>query len=281
MSKPIKLNFLKTGMLTLVVDGSRIGYQKYGVQAGGPMDDESAKLANWLVGNQPVGPVLEINMIGPEIKFIGSCQIAITGADISATIDGEPVNINETISVENASILKFGKLVDGCRAYLAIRGEWNFNGWMDVDSPVSLSTISSLNSIEIIASNNFVQKRISPKRKINSDVKSIRVLRGPEFEWLGEEVKEKLFETTFYLLPASNRMGYRLTPNLPQVGASLISSGVVPGTLQITQDGNPILLMKDAPATGGYVRALNVISDDMPPLGQLQSGNALRFILMG
>lgn len=280
MSKPLKLNFIKTGLLTLVVDNSRLGHQKFGVPVGGAMDNDSAEIANWLVGNQPGWPVLEINIAGPIIEFMDTCQIAISGADISPTIDGEPVNRYETITAEKTSILKFGELLKGCRAYLAIRGEWKFNGWMDPESPLNVSTISSLNSIEIIASNNFVQKRVSPKRNFNTDIKLIRVLHGPEFEWLGEEVKERLLNTTFYLLPSSNRMGFRLTPNLPQIGASLISSGVVPGTLQITQDGNPILLMKDAPATGGYVRALHVISDDMSQLGQLQSGDALRFILM-
>lgn len=229
MSKPIKLNFLKTGLLTLVVDDSRIGYQKYGVPVGGAMDSESASVANWLVGNKEKSPLLEINMAGPEIEFIDSCQIAITGANISPTINGKNIEMYQTQTIDKGSVLKFGKLVIACRAYIAICGKWEVKGWMDSKSPLIASNNASLNSIEITLSNNFIENRNSPKFNFDKGSSLIKVVKGPEFDWLDEKAKNILLKTTFHLLPASNRMGYRLTPSLPKIGSSMISSGVVPG----------------------------------------------------
>ena len=281
MNKPIQLTFIKSGLLTLVVDNTRIGYQKYGVPVGGAMDAKSAVLANWLVGNNPNTTLFEINMVGPQIRFEAECQIAITGADISPTINGLGAAMYQTLELKRGEVLKFGKLNEGSRAYLAIGGSWNVSSWMDNDSPKSNPTIKNLSSIEIISTGNLNPNRKVEKPKLSKTPVILKVMQGPEFDLLTDDVSTTLLATTFELLPASNRMGYRLSPNLPQIVASIISSGVVPGTLQITQDGYPILLMKDAPATGGYIRALNVISEDMSALGQLKAGDSLKFSLVG
>ncbi len=277
MTSLLKLKFIKTGLLTLVVDNSRMGYQKFGVPVGGAMDVDSANKANELVGNETQSSLLEINMMGPKIQFKNNCQIAITGANISPIINNEPIKMYETLSISKGTILQFGNLVNGTRAYLAIRGKWKVKDWMDEESPRVVSSINSLNSIKITPFGNFVPVRESDKIDFEHSNVVIKVIKGPEFDWLDNKVKSVLLKTTFYLLPASNRMGYRLSPNLPTIGKSIISSGVVPGTLQITEDGYPILLMQDAPATGGYTRVLNVISNDMPKLGQLKAGDSLRF----
>lgn len=279
MNRPIKLTFLKTGLLTLVVDNTSVGYQKYGVPVGGPMDAKSAGLANWLVGNTPNTSLFEINIGGPQIRFETDCQIAITGADISPTINGIGAAMYETRTLKRGEALKFGKLNEGCRAYLAISGSWNVSDWMNTDSPKSSQTLKNLSSIEIKPTGKLSPYRKVEKPKLSESPVIIRAIQGPEFELLPEYVSKILLNSTFELLSASNRMGYRLSPNLPKIGTSIISSAVVPGTLQITQEGYPILLMQDAPATGGYVRALNVISEDMPNLGQLKAGDSFKFNL--
>ena len=124
MSNSIQLTFLKAGLLSLVVDNSKIGFQKYGVPVGGPMDSASASIANKLVGNKIDTPLLEINLVGPEIQLETDCEIAVTGANLSPTIDSSIVEMNERILVKAGDVLKFGKPINGSRAYLAIRGNW-------------------------------------------------------------------------------------------------------------------------------------------------------------
>lgn len=276
MNNPIKFTFLKPGMLTLVVDNGQLGYQKYGVPVGGAMDSESAKTANWLVGNAPDNAVFEINLIGPKIRFNNDCQIAITGANISPSINSIKVNMNKTLSLKKGALLEFGKLIHGSRSYVGVRGTWKILNEIKTAKQSKSSTLKRLNEIEIIQ-----PKEVLPVRKKSigwgsRNQVNIHVMKGPEFNLLSKKAQQSLLGT-FKLLPASNRMGYRLTPSLPKLDVSIISSGVVPGTLQITQDGSPILIMQDGPATGGYARVLNVVSEDISKLGQLKAGDSFTF----
>ena len=280
MSDLIKLTFKKAGLLTLVVDDTKVGYQNYGIPVGGPMDTESAELANWLVGNDTRSALLEINVIGPEIQCESNCQIALTGANISPTLNGTRIKMYETLTLGKDDILKFGELRNGCRSYLAIRGSWNVTDWMQNDSPKNRPNLRNLNRIEIRSLEKLPKSRTAERLVFSGQPLVINVIKGPEFEHLTEDAVQTLLHTNFDLLPESNRMGYRLAPNVPSIGSSIISSGVIPGTLQITEDGCPIMLMKDAPTTGGYVRAFNVVTEDISKLGQLKAGDSLAFNLI-
>ncbi len=71
--------------------------------------------------------------------------------------------------------------------------------------------------------------------------------------------------------PLSDRMGVRLQCEGPgPSGGQTLSEGVAPGSIQLPPDGQPILLLADHQATGGYLvpgnaRAAN-ISMHMPPM---------------
>jgi allophanate hydrolase subunit 2 len=78
----------------------------------------------------------------------------------------------------------------------------------------------------------------------------------------------------------SDRTGIRLEgavirqkPNIP---ASIISEGVISGSVQIPGDGKPIIILGET-VTGGYRKIATVISADLPLLGQIKPGDAVRF----
>ena len=100
MSDAVNLYFNKPGMYTTVQDAGRIGYQQFGVPVGGAMDLGSAVLANRLVGNPENMVVLEITMIGPEIKIKGTAHIALTGAKLSPKLDGEEIAMNKSLLIK-------------------------------------------------------------------------------------------------------------------------------------------------------------------------------------
>ncbi|MCB0643701.1 MAG: hypothetical protein KDC44_18765, partial [Phaeodactylibacter sp.] len=79
MSKHGHLHLLKSGLLTLIQDRGRSGFQHLGVPPGGVMDRFSAEVANQLVGNAADSPVLEITMLGPQIRFENLLQIESAG----------------------------------------------------------------------------------------------------------------------------------------------------------------------------------------------------------
>ena len=57
-----------------------------------------------------------------------------------------------------------------------------------------------------------------------------------------------------------------------------VSEPVCPGAVQVTRDGQCIVLGVDGQTIGGYPKIAHVISADLDKLGQLRSGDAIRFV---
>jgi allophanate hydrolase subunit 2 len=129
-----------------------------------------------------------------------------------------------------------------------------------------------------------VEQRIHP-RKLRPEYPTrlrVRVLPGPEFEAFSPYAIGYFFSRGYRLTADSNRMGYRLDATIIDFrpAREVISSGIIPGTIQVTNSGQPIILMADAQTTGGYFRLANVISADMDRLAQLKPGDEVWFSLV-
>jgi len=107
----------------------------------------------------------------------------------------------------------------------------------------------------------------------------VRFLRGPEWGWFTKEATDLWRAHSFRISAASNRMGFRLsgTPLSTEHPVHMLSTSVMPGTVQVTPDGTPLLLMADAQTTGGYPRIAQVIEADLAVCAQLRPGADLRF----
>ena len=285
-----RIHIVKTGMLTQLLDDGRKGIQDMGVPLSGCMDRSSAHIANLLVGNDANSPLFEITMQGPVMRFEGDCYIAITGADISPKVDGTPIESYQTVYVKSGSELSFDKLTSGCRTYLAIAGQLKLNRWMS-----SVNLIQAIN-IPALLSNNITKdtfldlenvKMITKKRWTGhkfekQEVYKIRILEGPEYALLDEQHQKELLQNTFSVSNDSNRMAYRLKETLSEYKSNheLISSGIVLGTIQVSNAGQPIILLNDAGTTGGYPRIANVISTDLSILAQLKYRDKIKFEML-
>ena len=75
----------------------------------------------------------------------------------------------------------------------------------------------------------------------------------------------------------SNRMGLRLRGPSTAVCARKLSTATVPGSVQVPEDGLPIVLLVDAQTSGGYPQIGQVISADLPRLARAGAGAELRF----
>lgn len=277
-------------MLTTIQDTGRHGFQMYGMPVSGAMDTFSLRLANVLVGNDQSDAALEVTITGPEINFNGEIWFAITGADISAELNGYPVEMNRAVLADDGDILSFGDLQSGCRAYIA------FSGGIDV--PVVMGSRSTyLRS----GTGGFEGRKLKfgdtlkpgrPKRKALrkafpaaylSEYKShqeLRITMGAETTRFGDTIYGTFLKAAYDLTPACDRMGYRLSgePLLPVDGAvEIISAGIAPGTIQVPGDGQPVILMADRPTTGGYNRIASLISADLPLAAQMKPGDSISF----
>jgi len=284
----VKLHFRKPGLQTLVQDEGRQGHQAFGVPVSGPLDRASAKAANRLVGNTAGSTLLEITLIGPEIEISGSCYFAITGANMSPKLDGLEVKMNEAIHLTNKGTLSFEKAKYGCRAYMAIGGEWHIKSWLGSKSAATHNgteltpdSIIAKDSIINITSYSEPPASVVVNQPVFSNVVRVRVMPGPEFDLFSREAIADFFGSGHTLNTDSNRMGYRLNPAIRgfKPEKEIISSGIVSGTVQVTNSGQPIVLLADAQTTGGYHRIANVIDEDLDKLGQLKPGDEIWFSL--
>jgi len=119
------------GARTTVQDEGRYGYQAYGVSPAGPMDHRAFHLANLLVGNRHSEAALELTMTGPALRFMEDAMIAVTGADLSPTLEktdsrgdrnADKLPMYTPVRVKTGDVLRFGRRKNGCRAYISVAG---------------------------------------------------------------------------------------------------------------------------------------------------------------
>ena len=65
-------------------------------------------------------PVLQrITLTGPTLEVLADCIIAIAGADMSVTVDGQPLDNYHSVHAFAGSVIRFGRRRgNGARAYL-------------------------------------------------------------------------------------------------------------------------------------------------------------------
>jgi biotin-dependent carboxylase-like uncharacterized protein len=299
----MSLEILTPGLLTSVQDAGRSGWRASGVGVGGAADGWSLRIANLLVGNQLDAAVLEITLNGPTLRLHRAATIALCGAQIDALVDGLALPGWRPIALPAGSILTLGACRRGARACLAIDGgidvalvlgsrstdlRAGFGGHegralraADVlplagASPrlrdVSERAASQPNDAPRIAS-----WWIDADTDLDfSDSIAVRVLPGNAIL----DVPDALYAQEFVVDAASNRQGLRLRGTALQIADTRerISEPVVPGTVQLPPDGQPIVLLADAQTVGGYPRIGHVIAADLPRLAQRRAGQHLRFL---
>lgn len=287
----VKIRVEKAGLLTLVQDLGRIGHQSFGLSLGGALDRRAMRMANWLVGQSEDAPVLEITLQGPVIRFDGNLQVAITGADLNPQIDGKAVARYQTLEVQQGQTLQLGMAQAGCRAYVAIRGKWQLSNWLGSYSGIQIagkywpegSRLEAGSEISVTPGLPIDLRKVETKKIPHySHQLTVRVLPGPEFGWFSEAAIRYFTTRAFTIGPNSNRMGYRLRESIPdfQLEQELISSGIVPGTVQVLPSGSPVVLLADAQTSGGYPRMANVVQADLDYLAQLVPGDRIRFVFL-
>lgn len=276
------IKVINGGILTTVQDYGRTGYQKFGISVAGVMDEYNYAMANGLVGNKPGTAVLELTYFGPIIQFNEDMVIAVTGATMPPKIDGKAVNMYESIEVKAGSKLSFGRLEDGVRAYLAFGGEIDVPEVNGSKSTYLKSKMGGYkgrqlkpgDELNIIVNKNAKGGRVLPKKYIpeNKKFNIIRVVLGPQDDYFTEKGIHDLFVSGGYEISKDmDRMGIRLLGSSLELkeGADIISDGTVIGSIQVPQNGKPIILMADRQTTGGYTKIGTVIREDIPKLSQM------------
>ena len=277
---------LSDSIQTSVQDLGRKGYRSFGVPISGAMDKYSAILANKLLNNAEDLPVLEITMSGPKIMFEDHTLFVLTGADLSPALNGESIQMNHAYSVKTSDVLSFGKMNMGVRAYLGVKGGFltkKVLGSYSMYEGITPKSIVKKGDRLRIASYDSELEITASKIKVKPShftTNKLEVTKGPEFNRLTKEQRDKLFSMTFKIDPLCNRMGYQLKNKFPPLkNNEIITSITIPGTVQITPSGKLIVMMRDCPTTGGYARILQLTDMAINQLAQKKENDRFKFDL--
>jgi len=281
------LTVVKPGMLTTVQDLGRHGYQALGVPVSGPMDVYSHRLANLVLGNDPMAAALEITLMGPEFVSDGSMTCAIAGAEIDTTVDGRPVPPNAPFAVASGERIRFGQRRRGARLSLAVRGGFDVPATLGSRATHLVSRMGPFGGRALKAGDVLpvASAPLSPPSSSCAPLMlpeggaRLRVVPAVHRDRFTNDAWTLLLRDRFVITPQSNRMGYRLDgPALTHVDSADILSEAVPlGAIQVPASGQPILLLSGRATTGGYATIANVISADLPIAGQLAPGDWIAF----
>ena len=225
-----------------------------------------------------------MTLVGPTLEFMNDTYISITGADMNPLINKQKVLLNETLLVKKGDILYLAHSSNGMRTYLGIKGGFNSETKLG-----SKSFYKGITKREKLIKNDKIKfdlSVISPK-KVNQNINDLKIIRnskikvfkGPEFDLLDTILKDLIFNTNF-TIGINNRMGYNLVEPIKNSISSIVSSPVMPGTVQLTPSGKIIILCRDCQTTGGYPRILQLDKSSINCLSQKTIGEIINFKLV-
>ncbi|NYT75514.1 biotin-dependent carboxyltransferase family protein [Alcaligenaceae bacterium] len=294
----MSITVIKPGLLSTFQDSGRLGHQHLGVPVSGAMDTRAHRLANLLAGNNADEATLEITLTGPELHFDAPACIAISGARLSPSLNGQAVPNDRPLVVSAGDRLTFGARQSGVRAYLAWHGGVEILPVLGSRSTYVRGGFGGLDGRALKKGDTLTLRRSLQQHDLQAldrelwHIKiylpailglqpraALRLLRGPHTGLFTEAAIDTLFSAEYRVSPDSERMGYRLQgPLLPLKQATqLLSEPTGFGAIQVPADGQPIILMADRQTTGGYAKIGHVATVDLPLVAQCLPGEKLKF----
>jgi urea carboxylase len=301
--RPSTIDVIEPGTQSSIQDyPGRVKFWSIGVPPSGPMDDYAFRLANQLAGNSENAAGLEMTLAGPTLRFNCDSTIALTGAEMKATLDGNPVSFWQSLHVRAGSVLQLGGIRGaGCRSYLAVCGGFDVPDYLGSKATFALGKFGghagrTLRHGDVLHLNRktppFVPLVTTPAALVPKyDSRwEIGVLYGPHAapDFFTETFMMDFFATDWKVHYNSSRTGVRLIGPKPEFArADGGDAGLHPsnihdneyaiGTINFTGD-MPVILAKDGPSLGGFVCPVTIIKAEFWKVGQLRPGDTVRFV---
>ena len=276
------------GPLVTFQDIGRPGNMRYGVSASGPMDIVSFEAANAVLGNETKQTAIEISLGGLILQcHEGSITLAITGGDFLIEYQGQKISSWTVLTLQKGERLSVRAGKSGSWAYLAFSGKLNVKDWLNSSSTHSTSgfgggVLKTGQKFTLTDVSNQAN-RIGPILKPNFYTNDlIHAVLGPQDQYFMNTAIKIFSNSIFKVSDNYDRMGMQLTgPKLELKSAlSIPSEPVVKGSIQVSGDGIPTILLADHQTTGGYPKIATVISSDINRLVQFRSNQSVKFVLI-
>ena len=288
---------INPGILSLLQDAGRLGRHQIGLTSGGPLDPEAFYWANRLCNipgdsntsnsNPENNTTIEITVGGLQLKAHTDTHIAVTGADMPLTINGEPRETWRSQAVSAGDSIQLGYASEGCRAYLAVAGGFQIEPMFGSSATVVREGIGGLSGTALqqgdklpcgeYRSAQHWQLPESDRPHYGKQI-TLRVIPGYQQHSFSRFQQRLFFHNTYTVSDRCDRMGYRLEgPKLVSSIEGILSEGICLGAIQVPADGQPIILMNDRQTIGGYPKIGSVLSLDLAKLAQLTPGGKVNF----
>lgn len=298
---PMTIDVLDPGLETTVQDyPGRTGMWDVGVPPSGPFDSLNFRIANQILGNDESAAGLEMAVRGGKFRFNTATRVCLTGADMQAKLDGEPVARFEAVSVAAGATLKLGAIDGpGQRAYLAVAGGFDVPKYLGSRSTFRLGRFGghggrALQPGDVLHVNSCEATATATGRNAHPTELTheweLRVVYGPHGapEFFTEEDIEQFFSADWEVHYNSDRTGIRLIGPKPQWArrdggeaglhpSNIHDNAYCVGSVDFTGD-MPILLGPDGPSLGGFVCPAVVARADLWKMGQMRPGDRVRFV---
>lgn len=277
------------GPQACVQDGGRFGVRHLGLTQGGALDWIAQYWANWMLGNHLDAAVVEITLGGLQLRCQADGWLALAGADLGATLDGQLLNPWQPFRVYPGQRLCFSAPRLGARAYLAVPGGVLAPLLAGSCATVAREGVGGLKGTgrglqvdERLAWEGVAQAvRAVPPSRV-PDLRAPALLELVLGAQMGGFKGQSLFDAfnqAWTVDTRSDRMGLRLsgTP-LCYDGPGLVSEGIPLGAVQVPPDGQPIILLNDRQTIGGYPRLGALSPLAVARLAQCLPGESVHFL---
>jgi urea carboxylase len=287
------LRVLEPGALSTVQDDGRPASAHLGVPRSGACDPWSMAVANRLLGNDAGAAVLEMTVLGATLEVTATGVIAIAGADMEAHVveEGRRLERGTSHLVRAGTTLRFGPAVRGVRAYLALPGGIAVEPVLGSRSTCLAGGFGGLDGRPLLLGDRLAAsadpRLAAPGRRWPTDSfdptdprAPVRLVAVVEAPGVHPDAFDALVASTWTVSPIGDRTGIRLEGQpLPtsEAAATLVSSGLIVGAIQLPASGEPIVLLADGPTIGGYPVPAVVTRADQPILAQRGAGDRVVF----
>ncbi|WP_260260238.1 biotin-dependent carboxyltransferase family protein [Vibrio intestinalis] len=283
------IEIIKPGALSLLQDLGRFGQSQMGITQGGALDDYAYSWANKLLSNPAGAACIEITLGQSSYRINADCQLAITGAEMNAKLDDQPIANWASFNARKGQTLSFAIAQSGLRSYLAVKHGFQVEPQLGSTSTVARDKLGGLtqglalqpgDKLPVIATQASKQNQLSFRFTPDYSLPiKLRVIEGFQTQLFSDEALNHFYQTSFTVSQNINRMGYRLTgAKVDAPTDTLLSEGIALGAIQVPPDGEPIILLNDRQTLGGYPKLGCVARVDLPRLAQAKPGQTVSFV---
>lgn len=284
----MSLEVLNNPILATIQDMGRYSYSHIGVTNSGAMDEYAYLMANKILSNPMNTNTIEISFSNVIFKAHASTQIVITGATCEFFINDIPKSCWESYKINNGDIIKIGKILKGSRVYLSVSGGFDIKKEFGSNSTTLKENLGGIDGTklkkgDILPFKSFLNKYTKRLKKEfipnYENELTLRVILSYQEENFSKEEKEKFFSNEYTITNEFNKMGCKLSGESIKCDINgIISEGIALGAIQIPNDGQPIILLKDRQTIGGYPKIGSVLSIDCFKLSQAKPNDKVKFI---